>query len=267
MTETAPFGTGERTLPPFELEQIDDYSQYVLHARMEILAVLRALQRKNALITVYFDRGKSFFLTSVLAVFPETDTFIVDAARDEDVQTRALRADRLIFTAVVDRIKIQFHVARLLPTVYEDRPAYSAAIPDALLRLQRREFFRLATPVVHPVRLHAELPGLDGPQPLDVPLLDISGGGVGLMLTPEQAQRLRPGDVLPNCRITLPDGSLLVAATLGVRNQFDVTTRTGARYVRVGCEYIDLPAARLAAIYRYITRVERERKARLDGAG
>ncbi len=264
MSETEP--TEDQSPPRFELEQIDDYSQYLLHSRTEILAVLRTLIQKNTLITVHFDRGNAFFLTSMLAILPETDSFIVDVSSEEETNAKALRADRLIFTAVVDKIKIQFSIDALVRTEFEGRPAFIGRIPDALLRLQRREFFRLATPIANPIRLFTSLPRSEGVLALDVPLLDISGGGVGLMLVPEQASLLKQGDVIENCRITLPEEGLL-ATTLGVRNLFDVATRSGARYVRVGCQYIDLPAARLAAIQRYITRIERERKARLAGLG
>ena len=57
----------------------------------------------------------------------------------------------------------------------------------------------------------------------------------------------------------------LLVVTLTVRNQFDVTTRSGSRYVRVGCEFANMSAAKLTVVQRYITRVERERKARLNG--
>jgi len=52
---------------------------------------------------------------------------------------------------------------------------------------------------------------------------------------------------------------------LCVRNAFPVTTKTGNQYLRLGCEYLDLPGTRLTMIQRYITRIERERKARLSG--
>ena len=95
-------------------------------------------------------------------------------------------------------------------------------------------------------------------------LLDISGGGVGLMVATDQAQLLERGDTLNDCRLMLPDEGLLVTS-LCVRNMFDVTTRNGTRYVRVGCEYQGMTSARLAMVQRYITRMERERKARLSG--
>ena len=53
----------EQSPPQFELEQPEDYSQYLLHSKSEIVAVLRSLVQKGALITVYFDQGKSFLLT------------------------------------------------------------------------------------------------------------------------------------------------------------------------------------------------------------
>jgi c-di-GMP-binding flagellar brake protein YcgR len=99
---------------------------------------------------------------------------------------------------------------------------------------------------------------------IDVSLLDISGGGVGLMAPLDVAGLLEKGQMLEDCKIMLPNEGLLVV-TLCVRNLFDVTTRGGARYVRVGCEFIGLPAARLSAVQRYIIQSERERKARLDG--
>jgi hypothetical protein len=61
----------------------------------------------------------------------------------------------------------------------------------------------------------------------------------------------------------LPDEGLLVTS-LCVRNMFDVTTRSGTRYVRVGCEYVGMTSARLAMVQRYITRMERERKATFE---
>ena len=78
------------------------------------------------------------------------------------------------------------------------------------------------------------------------------------------ASLLETGRMLENCRIMLPGEGLLVT-TLQVRNLFDVVTRGGLRYVRVGCEFVNLPAARLTAVQRYIIHVERERKARLSG--
>jgi hypothetical protein len=64
--------------------------------------------------------------------------------------------------------------------------------------------------------------------------------------------------------MTLPDEGQLVAS-LYIRNKLEVATRGGSRYLRVGCQFLDLPGARMSMVQRYINRVERERKARLSG--
>lgn len=265
MTEAETRDAAGQMPPRFEPELTDDHSQYLLHSRTEILAVLRSLIQKGALITVHFDHGKSFFLTSMLSLSADGGQFIVDVGSNAEMNARALAATRLVFTALHDKMKVQFGVDGLHTTDYEGRPAFAGNVPEKLLRLQRREFFRLSTPIANPIRVCTTIRHpIHGAQAVDLPLLDISGGGVGLMLTHEQADLLEPGQTIENCKIMLPGEGLLVA-TLSVRNRFDVVTRSGGRYVRMGCEFVALPGARLTVVQRYITRIERERKARLSG--
>lgn len=258
---------GLRPAPPsqFELVQADDYSQYLLHSKTEIVAVLRSLVQKKVLLTVHFDQGRSYFVTMMFAIAGGGDKFLIDAAAEEAMNAKALKANRLFFSAILDKVKIQFSLDGLQPAEFDGRPALTGAVPETLLRLQRREFFRLSTPIANPVRLCTTVQHpVHGARPVDIPLLDISGGGVGLMVPTDLASLLEKGLTLDSCKIMLPGEGLLVA-TLAVRNTYDVSTRSGARYVRIGCEFVDLPAARLTVVQRYIIRIERERKARLSG--
>lgn len=251
--------------PRFELEQSADYSQYLLRSKTEIRAVLRTIGSKNTMITVYFDQGKSFLLTSLIELTPDNRGVIFDIGSDEEMNRRALRADKLIFTTTVDRVKVQFSLAGLSPTEYDGRPAFIGSIPDALLRLQRREHYRLQTPVINPLILSTTVKHADGVAlNVDTPLLDISGGGLALIASREQAKLLECGATLADCKLALPDEPVLIT-TLIIRNLFDVTTRGGAHYVHVGCQYLKLAPAEALVIQRYIIRVERERKARDTG--
>ena len=251
--------------PRFELEQAADYSQYLLRSKSEILAVLRAIGNKNAMITVYFDQGKSFLLTALIALTPDNRGLIFDIGSDEEMNRRALRADKLIFTTVVDRVKVQFSLPGLTTAEYEGRPAFIGSIPHALLRLQRREHYRLATPIINPLILRTMVKRADGVAVgVQMPLLDISGGGLALTATSEQALLLEYGATLADCKLMLPEEPALIT-TLIVRSLFDVSTRGGAHYVHVGCHYVNLAPAAALMIQRYIIRVERGRKARETG--
>mgnify|MGYP001157936484 FL=1 len=248
-----------------EIEQAEAYSEYLLHSKAEIVAVLRSLIQRRALVSAYLDQGRDFLLTSLLEIDAGNDELILDWGRDDAVNRRALQASQLVLSAMVDKVKVQFTLTQLAETLCDGRPAFRAALPDKVLRLQRREYFRLSTPIAKPVKFVTTIKRVDGSTLIaEASLLDISGGGVGLMATPSLAALLPSGMVLSDCKMTLPDEGLLVA-NLCIRNKFDVTTRGGARYVRVGCEFVAIPGARMSMVQRYITRVERERKARLSG--
>ncbi|HEX5804543.1 MAG TPA: flagellar brake protein [Azospira sp.] len=259
-----PPGQAEQTAK-LEFEQADIYGKYLLRSRTEIVFVLRAVQQKGSLITVYFNEGRSFLLTSLIEVDAERGTLTFDMGSDEEMNSRAQKADRFVLTTALDKVKVQFGLKRLELVKHDGRPAFRSAIPETVLRLQRREYYRLSTPIANPVRCRLTVHRPDGATlPQEVPLLDISGGGVGLMVNPDLKEDYRPGTAFRDCRIELPEEGVLVC-NLIVRNAFEVTTKSGNHHLRVGCEFDDLPGTRLSMVQRYITRVERERKARAAG--
>lgn len=248
---------------PLELEEADAYSQYLLHSPTEIAFVLRTAMQKGCMITVYFDMGQSFFLTSLVNVGPKG--IILDYGSDEDTNRRALKATRLLCTTSVDKVKVQFALDGVSLIQYEGSPAFFSPLPQNLLRLQRREYFRVSTPIANPLVCTIPCRAEDGRSLLySATLLDISAGGMGLMVDMEHAPLFAHGTRFDGCELNLPDDGK-IKINIEVRNAFQVTTRSGHQYTRVGCEFINLSGLHLTMIQRYITRLERERKARLSG--
>lgn len=250
----------------FELEQVDLYGKYMLSTPIEVLFVLRSMLRRGCMATVYFNQGRSFILTWLLAISSDERELVLDIGSDEAANREALKATRLIVTASLDNVKIQFVLHGLRETTFEGRPAFLAAMPDALLRLQRREYFRLETPQADPLRCRIPVTAPDeSTHTLDLALLDISGGGISLMVPTEMSDYFKTGAFYTECRLEIP-GENVIAATLCVRSSFIVVPRGGGpEYLRAGCEFVNLPGTRLTMIQRYITRLERERKARQSG--
>ncbi|MCL2076296.1 MAG: flagellar brake protein [Betaproteobacteria bacterium] len=244
-------------------EDTDIYSQYLLHSQAEIVFVLRDAMKRGCMLTAYFDEGESFVLTSILAASPEG--VILDYGGDAEVNQRVLQAPRLLCLTSVERVKVQFALNGLTAVRHENRPAFFSVLPDTLLRLQRREYFRIGTPIANPAKCNIPIHNADGSgATLQIPLIDISAGGVGLSVTTEQVMFFEPNQVMEDCMLSLHDGTK-IPASLIVRNAFEVTTRSGLRYTRVGCEYQDLHISSLNIIQRYITRLEQDRKIRLAG--
>lgn len=247
---------------PEPLLEPADYTKYLLRTRNEVLFVLRSLMTTVDRITVYFNDGKDFLLTTVIAV--DDDGVTLDYGSNAEMNERAQQTDKLFCVTSHDKVRVQFLLRGVRRVQAADGPAFRAALPDSILRLQRREYYRLTTPIAKPLkcRIPVEMP--DGTERVfEVTVIDISGGGLAVM-TPPAGLDFRPDMEFPNCRIDLPEVGMIVA-TLQVRNLFDVTLRSGAQLSRAGCQFINLPGSMLTLIQRYIIKVERERKARETG--
>jgi c-di-GMP-binding flagellar brake protein YcgR len=245
-----------------QLFDVADQSEYLLRTKNEILFVLRGLLAATDRITVYFNEGKDYLLTAIIAL--EDDQVTLDYGSNATMNERALGAERLFCIASHEKVRIQFVLTNLRKVDFEGHPAFLAALPDTLLRLQRRQYYRLTTPIANPLRCLMPLTLPDGRQSAaSVNVLDISGGGLSI-ITPPPGVPFGAGMKFPNCRIELPEVGILTA-TLEVRNVFEVTKRRGDQVTRAGCQFVNLPGPMLTLVQRYIIKVERERKARETG--
>ncbi|MEZ5626053.1 MAG: flagellar brake protein [Rhodocyclaceae bacterium] len=246
----------------FELLQSDDFGRYLLRDRNEIIQVLRQLIAKRSMVTAYLASSRDFILTTVLAL--EDDEVIFDLTPDESRNRQAQAADELICITQIDNVKVQFPVPGLQSTTFDGAPALKSPLPDRLLRLQRREYYRLIAPVAHSLICQIPVPSEDGPpNTFEARVLDISGGGLAVVVPPEGVE-FKPDTEFTQCQIQLPEVGT-VQASLRVRNLFRVTNRNGISMLRAGCEFVDLPERLASVIHRYILKVERDRNSRERG--
>jgi len=236
----------------------ENHAQYLLHAPREIAFVLRQLASKGALVTAMFGSEQDFLLTTVINVSEDYKYLLLDLGRDQDVVTRALHKGRLLCDTQLDRVKVQFELERIEQTTHEHLPALRAPLPGVLLRLQRREYYRLAVPYSDDMLCSVPL---ESGRTVNARVIDISGGGLALMVTPTNSP-FTPGLVFKNCSLTLPHAIGPVRFTLEVRNLFRITQRDDREMIRAGCQFNDMPMTVANQIQRYILRAEQERATR-----
>ena len=243
---------------PAELLEPSDYGEYLLHNRNEILQVLRQLQDRSSQITIFFNEGDDLILTTLLAV--GDDGLVFDYGPIEEINKRAESVVKFFCITLLDKVRVQFILKGLKRFAYKGLPAFRADLPDSVLRLQRREYYRLTMPVTR--RLTCQIPQNNG-QTIEVEIVDLSGGGLALVL-PREGLDVEPDREFANCHIELPEtGS--ITANIKVLTVFEITLRNGNQVKRAGCRFIDMPGTMANKIQRYIIRIERERKARESG--
>lgn len=231
--------------------------RFTLRSRPEIVAVLRSLAKQNTMITVYFGQGREFILTTILDVNPDFKELVLDLGADAGANELLLQSTRLLVEGYEDRIKVQFTTTLAQVTTHAGRPAFRVRIPGAMLRLQRRDFYRVQLQMGKPVKAYLQ-PLADQPDKrVEARLVDLSCGGIAMILAALEVP-IEVGSVYPDCSIILP-GVGTVSSPVEVSYVREVSLKNGARERRAGCRFIKLPGAMQTMIQRYINQAERER--------
>lgn len=245
---------------PMRLDVSVEDGQYLIHSPVEILFILRAVVQQNAMVALHLSNGNDFILTSILDIDNDAGELVLDYGDNQKLSQQALNEDKLICTSVHDQVKVQFACNGLKKIHYNGKNAFSTGLPDALLRFQRRENFRIATPETKPLKCVIALPPGHSPATAEVMLLDISCGGMSVVDHHPKIS-LEPGTTYSKCHLDLPQIGTVNFA-MRVKESFSHTLRSGLTCKRVGCEFISMPETMAAMVQRYIIQLERERNAR-----
>ncbi|WP_424195618.1 flagellar brake protein [Ampullimonas aquatilis] len=241
-----------------------DLQQYQVESRVEIIAILKKVIKARAFVTIYFNMGNDFIVTQLLHIDEKNGHLYFDCGADERANRQLLAANRLAVVTFLDAIKIQFHGSIAEQIAFEGRPALRKALPTSLLRLQRRDFYRVPTSKAKPVVCRASMPA-EKQAIIDLRIVDISCGGIGVMLTHPGIQ-LSVGDMLHRGRIVLPEfGEIISALEVRYIESGDGIATSGSNSPHIGCRFVDLPGPMLSLLQRYINKVDRDRRALIDG--
>lgn len=250
---------------PFSSDTMDhtytdeEIERCTLRSRREIVFQLRGLIKRGERISVLFHEGKQSFLTVLLDVSEEHGLLYFDIGGSNDTNQSFLRSGHSSFSTFVDGIRIQFSAGQGKETRLQGEPAFAVPLPASLLRLQRREFFRLQLPSSKPYICRIRR---GTPQEKALPLHDISVGGIGV-ISP-QPMDYEPLEKLENCWIDLHDSGML-AVTLETRYVNPLENRQGKPLWHLGCRFLKLSALNETLIQRFMARLEAERKSLLAG--
>lgn len=247
-------------------DDAQDLSRYTVRSRREIISLLRNVEQKNQLVRMQANRGADSAVTSILEVDDASNSVIIDCAPSAMTNQRVLDSDDIAFETVLENIRILFFAPGAESCDHDGRPALRIALPESMIRLQRREFYRVPTPVTNPVRctIPVREEGSKTPVAVTVSLYNVSAGGIAVV---DEKKQISPdlGSLHENCRIDLPGGAVVV--NMRLRNSQEVKLTNGKEIRRLGFMFVDPPNAVVAAMQRYITKLERERNARATGMG
>jgi flagellar brake protein len=230
----------------------DEAKKFLIHSHKEILLTLRAIAQKKTSIIVYFDNEQQFIKSVLLTA---TDNGIwIDVGPNDNINDAIQHSDKLTFVTVHQGAKVQFDSQHPTMATYAAHPAFHFPLPEHILRLQRRESFRLPTTLDTPLSCVITTPTETYIPSCEITIMDISIGGVALKFAEDKIQ-LEAGVIYENCLIELPEIGTLTAS-IKVKNLFDVTTPAGKIVKHAGCEFVQMDRNMSMLLQRYISTMQ-----------
>lgn len=233
-------------------------SDYNVNSPAEIRFFLNGIMQEKSLISLQIARNThATILSSILAVDLPKKLLILDYGINETLNQMALKMGSVRCIASHNRIRIEFDCDNLQHIRFEGRNAFSVSFPGTLKRLQRRNFYRIETPVANPAICVVPSLSQDEETPAVYNLLDISCGGMALVDQPGTETIFRVGMTLEHNQVKLSE-SEVVETSIGIMNVTTAVMKTGNVCPRIGCEFVNLTEKSRTQIQRYIIRLEQQ---------
>ena len=234
------------------LSETNDTDRFVVTNSAEIRTQLLGLARQPDIITAYFNDGKNYLLTAVLSVLHDRGLLVLDFGPDEAITRKAIASGRLVCTTKHDGVPIRFTCENLKSARFKALPAIATPIPQSMFRMQRREFFRVATPKLNGPR--CIVPNPDGGENFTLNVTDISVGGMGMV---DNSGRMEAEvlDQFENCSLFLPEHGE-IATNLVIRNASTFITASGETATRFGVALEGMSVADNSNLQRYIFHLQ-----------
>ncbi len=234
---------------PLKIETFADGEdrEFLIDSRMEIQNILQTICKHNSRSAIYYDERKRFYLTMLLAA--DEQGIWIDPASNPRDNRNILASEEIVFVSTHNQTKVQFAARSPQLGSLQNSDALFLPLPQQLLRLQRRDCYRMSTWPQYPVKC------IFKPTAQVMPVVDISVSGLSLEYR-EKDVKLRAGNIYPDCEIDLPEVGRLTA-TLQVKNLFEVVSRTGRVNQRAGCEFVKPGRETILPLQRYVAQMQR----------
>ncbi|MGF6302231.1 c-di-GMP-binding flagellar brake protein YcgR [Paraburkholderia sp. WC7.3g] len=240
---------GQPHLP--EDESVPDFGR---RNPLEIGVQLRNLVNRGDFLTVEYAGGQ--LVTRLLDVDVRERTFTFDWGALSDQNAELLGAPRCQFHASPDGVRVEFTTPTPRETRFEGLPAFEADFPEVLFHVQRREYFRVAAPILDPFLCTGRLPEGDT---FRFEVHDLSLGGVGMRTTDQRVGELPMGARLRDCELTL--GALgRLSLDLQLVSHRSLALPNGTQRYQLGFRFLTLPGSAENTLQRLITQLEMKRR-------
>ncbi len=233
-------------------------SAFLIKKQSRIISKLQVLLKKKCLLTVQYGNPNKTFITTILEIILVDSILIFYYATKKDDINELFTSEKISFKGDYLGVKFAFDAFKINEYKHNGLSSFATLIPDRLLWLEARVFYRLKT--VASLYGYCHLTLENNPEPLKFKLLDISIAGFSMVIdSPEISTLMVPKNYsVLDCKILLEQtGEGTVSIEVRNKSQFDDEDQK--RIVKIGCKFTKISPTFEDIIHLHMGKLEREK--------
>ncbi len=234
---------------------MSDISSFSIQNPKQIISHLSLLVKNKCLLSARFGANNESYITTLLSVNEGNNTVVLDYGPKEDLNQRILNAGKVSFDTDYNGIKVSFAGTELKKITHKGDSAFSMSIPKSLYWMQRREYYRVKSPLSKPSYCQLVV---EGREPVNLKLYDISLTGFAMLnVSKEVSDLLIPGTSFSQCKLILSEaGESLISFEICAK--YIINPDKPQKIQKIGCKFNKITRSVEEVIQRYMHQIQRE---------
>jgi c-di-GMP-binding flagellar brake protein YcgR len=232
-------------------------STFLIRNPEQILGKLSILLKKKCLITVCFGDNEDSFITTILDIYSKNNQLFFYYGPKEKLIGELLDSLTVTFKTEYLGVKVAFGTTQLTRVWHQGVMVFATPIPDSLLWVEARAFYRVKLPSKKPS--YCQLTPPHQP-PINLMVYDISVAGFSVLVKVETdgvAEMMVIGARFEHGKLILADTGE-GAVSFDVLSEYIINTEGSTRVDKIGCKFTKISPAFENAIQRHMQKIERE---------
>jgi c-di-GMP-binding flagellar brake protein YcgR len=238
-------------------------SPFLIDSPEKIIHHLYILLKNKCLLTVYFGDNDDSFITTILDIHIKNNLLIFYHGPKEDSIEQLLNSSKITFKTVCLGVEVVFDTIRLEKIQHQGLSAFAVPIPASILWMERREFYRVKSPVSK--SSYCQLT-LKDQEPINLKLCDISLVGFSMLADAKEVSDLSKTPDLMILYTSFEQCKLILADTgegtisFEIRSKYIINPENLNRMEKIGCKFTRITPAFENTIQHYMQQIERENR-------
>ena len=230
--------------------------EFSLSAEQTLRKLLSIIEDDEHELYVYLQADHTQFVTEILSIDWSAGQMWLGTPYEKVLSEHCNISTSYVMVSFPDGVKVQFAGIGILKSQYQGADALRITIPRTIVRLQRRNYFRVMADEELNSQVKLVIPQVQG----DISLIDISLAGCGFYVSAPPRQ-YNQDEILKDVRLTLPDGGSSMLVELVIRNIKPVFDQPDN--IQLGCEMKTLERGAERRLQRFLLATERRQRTNL----